>query len=381
MIFGVIYRSRSEAPNPFALTAGETSNAKQIKNLKLQECVNDFAAVLSAQAKEELTSMCTEIDQKAKAKLAVVTVSSLEGEPVEQFSNDLATRWGEGRKQPRGVLILLAPNEGKSRIEVGDGLEPILSEDKIGRFDGEGAQLLQQSNYEGATLLLAQRVAAVIGVDRTAEQPPQAPGPSKPPQIVSSTPARPPDKSTGQQVSNASTSRDANGKLSEDLNSIEASCARGDAADCRKLGLKYANGDGTAKDESHAAQLYQKSCDGGDALGCSILGAKYLNGQGVTKDESRAAQLFQKGCDAGDALDCSSAGRMYVNGQGVTKDESRAAQLYQKSCDAGDELGCSNLGVMYKNGQGVTKDESRGDQLLQKGCDLGYTPACASVKK
>src|SRR4029077_7304841 len=90
--------------------------AEQIKNLKPQGYVNDFAGVLSAPAKEKLAALCAEVDQKTKAQIAVVTVSSLEGEPVEQFSIDLATQWGIGPKQQaRGVLILLAPNDRKYR--------------------------------------------------------------------------------------------------------------------------------------------------------------------------------------------------------------------------------------------------------------------------
>src|ERR1700730_7259803 len=98
--------------------------AEQVKNLRPQGYVNDFAGVLSAQAKDKLTTLCTEVDQKAKAQIAIVTVSSLEGEPVEQFSVDLATAWGIGPKQKdRGVLIQIALNDRKYRIEIGYGLE------------------------------------------------------------------------------------------------------------------------------------------------------------------------------------------------------------------------------------------------------------------
>jgi serine/threonine protein kinase/TPR repeat protein len=405
MVVGVIYRSLGVPPNPPNGAAGGVSKPEQLKNLKPQGYVNDFALVLSTQAKEKLTAMCVEVDQKAKAQIAVVTVSSLEGEPVEQFSNDLAARWGVGRKQSRGVLILLAPNEGKYRIEVGDGLEPILSDDKVGRFSREGAPFLQRSDYDDATLLLTQRVADVIADDQTAERIPQTPGSfraegdaghgatsndkgaqgsqtsQKAPRITPAISVNAPAKSAGQQPSKVSTLLDANGKFSESVNSYQSSCSRGEAADCRRLGLMYANGQGAAKDESRAAQLYQKSCDGSDTLGCRFLGDMYLNGQGVTKDGSRAVQLYQKSCDEGGALDCSFLGDMYLNGREVTKDESRAAQLYQKSCDEGDARDCSNLGLMYENGRGVAKDVSRAVQLLQKGCDLGEARACAVVKK
>src|SRR5271156_3805744 len=86
---------------------------------------NDFAGVLSPAARNLLTALCTEVDQKAKAQIAVVTVKSLDGKPVEDFAIGLATQWGVGPKQSAsGVLILLAVDDRKDRIEVGYGLEP-----------------------------------------------------------------------------------------------------------------------------------------------------------------------------------------------------------------------------------------------------------------
>ncbi len=143
------------------------ARAQQIKNLKPQGYVNDFAGVLNAQTKDKLTALCAELDQKAKAQIAIVTVSSLEGEPIEQFSIDQATQWGIGPKQKdRGILILLAPNDRKYRIEVGYGLEPILPDGKVGGFGREAVPLLRQNDYNGAVLLLTERVAAVIAADQ-----------------------------------------------------------------------------------------------------------------------------------------------------------------------------------------------------------------------
>jgi uncharacterized protein len=149
------------------IVCASAASAEQIKNLKPQGYVNDFAGVLSAQAKDKLTALCAEVDQKAQAQIAIVTVSSLEDEPIEQFSIDLATTWGIGPKQKdRGVLILLAPNDRKYRIEVGYGLEAILPDGKVGGFGREAVPLLRQSDYSGAVLLMTERVAAVIAADR-----------------------------------------------------------------------------------------------------------------------------------------------------------------------------------------------------------------------
>ncbi|MGB2888584.1 MAG: TPM domain-containing protein [Candidatus Acidiferrales bacterium] len=136
-------------------------------DLKPQGYVNDFAGVLNAPAKEKLSALCAEVDQKAQAQIAVVTISSLEGEPIEQFSIELATHWGVGPKQAaRGVLILLAPNDRKYRVEVGYGLEPILPDGKVGGFGREAVPLLRQNDYGGALLLITRRVASVIAEDK-----------------------------------------------------------------------------------------------------------------------------------------------------------------------------------------------------------------------
>ena len=139
------------------------------KTLKLspQDYVNDFAGVINLQTKQKLDAVCGEVDRKAHAQVAVVTVTSLNGETVDQFSIDLAMGWGIGPKgNKRGVLILLAPTEHKYRIEVGYGLEPILPDGKVGTIGREAVPLLRDSDYNGAVLLMTRRVAETIAADQ-----------------------------------------------------------------------------------------------------------------------------------------------------------------------------------------------------------------------
>jgi uncharacterized protein len=142
-------------------------SAQKLKDLKPQGYVNDFANVLSAPAKQKLTALCAEVDSKAGAQIAVVTVSSLEGQEIEDYSIALATQWGIGPKdKSRGVMILFAPTEHKYRFEVGYGLEEILPDGKVGGFGREAVPLLRQNNYDAAVLLMTQRVASVIAADK-----------------------------------------------------------------------------------------------------------------------------------------------------------------------------------------------------------------------
>jgi uncharacterized protein len=129
--------------------------------------VNDFASVLSPQAREELTTLCREVDQKAQAQIAIVTIHALEGVPIEDFSMDLATRWGIGPKQKdRGVLILVAVDDHRYRVEIGYGLEGILPDGKVGSFGREMIPLLRHQDYNRAVLLLTERIAHVIAQER-----------------------------------------------------------------------------------------------------------------------------------------------------------------------------------------------------------------------
>jgi uncharacterized protein len=142
-------------------------HAESPKQLKPQGYVSDFANVLSQSTKFQLTALCTEVDEKAHAQIAVVTVKSLDGRSIEDFSIDLATQWGIGPKQSeRGVLILLAVEDRRYRFEVGYGLEPILPDGKVGSFGREAVPYLQEGNYDAAVLLMTRRVADVIAQDR-----------------------------------------------------------------------------------------------------------------------------------------------------------------------------------------------------------------------
>ena len=143
------------------------AHAEKTDQLKPQGYVNDFAGVLSPSAKSQLTALCTEVDQKAKAQIAVVTVKSLDGQPVEDFTLDLATKWGVGPKQSAsGVMILFATEDRKSRVEVGYGLEPILPDGKVGGFLREAVPMLRDNDYDGALSLVTRRIADVIAADR-----------------------------------------------------------------------------------------------------------------------------------------------------------------------------------------------------------------------
>ena len=140
--------------------------AEPVSQLRPTDYVNDFAHVLDQTTIAQLDNICQQLDQKAHAQVAVVTVNSLDGSDIESYAVALYKQWGIGSKATdHGVLILLAVQDKKYRIEVGYGLEPILTDGKVGGFGREAVPLLQQNDYGGAVSLMTTRVADVIAQD------------------------------------------------------------------------------------------------------------------------------------------------------------------------------------------------------------------------
>ncbi len=149
-----------------AAISAEPARAEQWQKLNFQGYVNDFAGVLNATTVEKLTQVCTEVDQKAKAQIAVVTIKTLEDEPVEDFANHLFQKWGVGSKgTDRGAMVLLATDDHKYWTEVGYGLEPILPDGKVGSFGRSMVLLMRQNDYNDATLQMVSQIAQVIAQD------------------------------------------------------------------------------------------------------------------------------------------------------------------------------------------------------------------------
>ena len=141
-------------------------SAEPVSQLHPTDYVNDFAHVLDPTTVAQLDSICQQLDQKAHAQVTVVTVNSLDGSDIESYAVALYKQWGIGSKATdHGALILLAVQDRKYRIEVGYGLEPILTDGKVGSIGREAVPLLRQNNYGGAVSLMTSRVADVIAQD------------------------------------------------------------------------------------------------------------------------------------------------------------------------------------------------------------------------
>lgn len=151
--------------------------------LRYRGYINDFAGVIDPESLQKLTRLATVLDEKTKAQMAVVTIDTLSGEPIEDFTNRLFETWGVGHKDNRGLLLLLVIKDRGSRLEVGYGLEPIIPDGFAGSVLREMRPALREQRYGPALLagcsLLAAKVAQESGVKLDgAELPPRTATPS-----------------------------------------------------------------------------------------------------------------------------------------------------------------------------------------------------------
>jgi len=95
----------------------------------LSDRVVDQANIIPAVTRSTITAKLAELESKSGIQLVVATVNSLEGQEIEPYANELFRAWGLGQKEKNnGVLLLVAPNENRVRIEVGYGLEGTLTD-------------------------------------------------------------------------------------------------------------------------------------------------------------------------------------------------------------------------------------------------------------
>ncbi|MFA5841817.1 MAG: TPM domain-containing protein [Candidatus Paceibacterota bacterium] len=141
--------------------------------------VNDFVGVLTAEQKASLEQTLLQNEQATGNEISVVAVKTLDGETIEKFAEKLFEEWGIGKKgKDNGALLLAAIDDRKIRIEVGYGLEPVLT-------DAISSQIIRsvilpkfkQGDYYGG---ISDGVAQVVSVTRGEYIPAAAPTDNNP---------------------------------------------------------------------------------------------------------------------------------------------------------------------------------------------------------
>jgi len=128
--------------------------------------VSDFAGVVDGASKQSLEDLCKQTFETSHATIEIVTIKSLDGLTVEDFTTQLEDKWKVGPKgSDKGIVMVFAIKEHKRRIEVGYGLEGILNDAKVGDIGRSMVPQLQKGQYGPAILSGAQQIAAVIAAD------------------------------------------------------------------------------------------------------------------------------------------------------------------------------------------------------------------------
>src|SRR4051812_6854948 len=125
--------------------------------------VNDYASVLSEPARRALEEKLADFEAAESTQIVVLTVPTLGGDPIEDFSIRVAEAWRIGWKgKDNGAILIIARDERKVRIEAGRGLEGILTDLVSGRIIRNDIRPhFQQGDFDGG---VAAGVAAIMKV-------------------------------------------------------------------------------------------------------------------------------------------------------------------------------------------------------------------------
>lgn len=125
--------------------------------------VNDYAAILSPQTVNDLTMKLKQLEDTDSTQVVILTIPSLEGDALEDFSMRVVENWKIGQKKlDNGALILVARDDRKIRIEVGYGLEGKLTDLMSGRIiDNIMKPRFREGNFDAG---ISEAADAVIGI-------------------------------------------------------------------------------------------------------------------------------------------------------------------------------------------------------------------------
>lgn len=133
--------------------------------------VVDLAGVVEDRAELRLSGLLQELEQKTTAQVIVLTVDTLDGIPIEDYSLQVAEKWKLGQKGvDNGVLVVFAIRDRKYRFEVGYGLEGLLPDSLVGSIGRQYVvPYFKKGDYTNGVASAALAVAGIIAEDRGVE--------------------------------------------------------------------------------------------------------------------------------------------------------------------------------------------------------------------
>ena len=141
--------------------ASSAADAAVLPKPSQREYIVDTADIVSAEDRAQIEKIGEELREKTKAEIVVVTVATLDGTDIESYANELFRSWGIGdAKQSNGVLLLIAKDDRKFRIEVGYGLEGEITDGRSGEILDKMKPYFRDEKYSEGVLNAYQKLAA-----------------------------------------------------------------------------------------------------------------------------------------------------------------------------------------------------------------------------
>ncbi|MCD4818331.1 MAG: TPM domain-containing protein [Candidatus Cloacimonetes bacterium] len=113
----------------FCLLILSAVNLVSIAIPQLKGRINDYAGILTKQEEKNLENILYTNELKTSSEIALLIIPTLEGDNLESFAMKVVEKWKLGKdKQDNGALLLIVMDDRKVRLEVGNGLDPILTD-------------------------------------------------------------------------------------------------------------------------------------------------------------------------------------------------------------------------------------------------------------
>lgn len=128
----------------------------------LSSCINDYAGFLKSSEKVELENYLRSINETTKVQIALLTINSLEGDSIEDYSIKVAQMWKLGdAKENSGAILIISKEDKKIRIEVGYGLEKDLTDAVCSKVINKiiAPSFKRENYYEG----ISEGLHAIVG--------------------------------------------------------------------------------------------------------------------------------------------------------------------------------------------------------------------------
>jgi uncharacterized protein len=137
----------------------------------LRSYVNDYASMLSPQTVQELEGELAQFEKTDSTQIVVLTIPSLEGDVLEEYSIKVVEAWKIGQKgRDNGALLLIVKNDRKIRIEVGRGLEGKLTDLVSGRIvRNEISPAFKQGDFDAGVVAGVRAIEATVRGEYQAE--------------------------------------------------------------------------------------------------------------------------------------------------------------------------------------------------------------------